>query len=124
MLAPRFTGHCISANLPIINSIDPLRLNELRGKSVKSSDTIELEPNVEGEQYLKDIQVMKDTKVVVANNETRFEITDVEILVPLETKSKFKGDSFRNRHRMICFRWKSERYLEGSRNSRGRCNRE
>ena len=91
MLAPRFTGHCVSANLPVINSIDPLRLNELRGKSVKSSEMIELEANIEGEQYLNDIQVVKDTKVVVANNETRFEISDIEILVPLETKSRFKS---------------------------------
>ena len=90
MLAPRFTGHCVSVNLPTINSIDPLRLNELRGKSTKSSEMIELEPNIEGDIYLKDIQVTKDTKVVVANNETRFEISDIEILVPLETNSKKK----------------------------------
>ena len=81
----RVTGRCVNNSLPLIPVI-PLELREAR--QTRSDDRVEMEFEGNGSDYLNDVQIIRKTEAVVANTETRFEINDNQIIVPIVSKSK------------------------------------
>ena len=82
----RFTDYCVNNNLPIIETIEPLQLKEIRGIKTKAKkDMFEFEG--EG-HWIKDVQWEKKIEAVVANAECRLEISENVFKVPMATESK------------------------------------
>ena len=84
----RFTDYCVNNNLPIIERIEPLKMVEVRGiRNRTKKDNYELEG--EG-TWIEDIQWKRTTQAVVANMESRLEMTENIFKIPMVTKSRFE----------------------------------
>ena len=83
----RFTDYCVNNNLPIIEHIEPLRLNEVRGiRNRMKKDCYEFEG--EG-KWIEDVQWNRITQAVIGNVESRLEMTKNIFKIPMATKSEF-----------------------------------
>ena len=81
----RFTGRSVNNNLPQI-PIAPLDIRE--AKKMKNRESESRDFDGKSSDYLDDVQIVRRTTAVVANQEARFEINENEIFVPLISKSK------------------------------------
>ena len=84
----RFTDYCVNNNLPIIERIEPLQMSEvrnIRGRVKKEKYEFQGEGH-----WIEDVQWKRVTQAVVANVESRLEITENILKIPMATKSKLK----------------------------------
>ena len=84
----RLLNCSLSSSLPITGRLEPLGLHELRRIKREKDTEDEIEFGDENDNLMEGVQVKRDTKLVVANMELRFEIVDNEIIVPITTRSK------------------------------------
>ena len=84
----RFYGANMSLALPPAGKIEPLQMCEIRGVKRDKDEASQLDLGTKGSDLMDKMQVIRKTKVVVSNQEVRFEIMENEILVPLVTESK------------------------------------
>jgi len=84
----RFTDYCVNRNLPVIDTIEPLRMKEIRGIKGRSKKEL-FEFEGEG-NWIEDVKWEKRVEAVIANAESRMEIADNLFTVPLATKSKLR----------------------------------
>lgn len=82
----RFTDYCVNNNLPIIEQIEPLQLNEVRGIRTRQKKA---DYEFEGEgDLIEDVQWKRTTLAVIANVESRIEIMKNVFRIPMATKSE------------------------------------
>ena len=83
----RFTAKSVNNNLPQIQ-VAPLDIKE--AKKMKNRESVTVDFDGKTSDYLNDVQIIRRTTAVVANAETRFEINENEVIVPMVSNSKSK----------------------------------